>query len=58
VAAGVGRLRGFEVMLDSVPVGEGLWLPQEIVVHSEMHVPFRNLRKRNRYFYSEFDLTP
>ena len=41
------------------PVPGGGWLPREIDVVSEVKVPFRRMRKRNYYQYSEFErMTP
>lgn len=39
------------------PVPEGGWLPREIDVVSEVKIPFKRMRKRNYYQYSEFEKT-
>jgi hypothetical protein len=54
-AYGIIRLEKLAITSVHGPVPGGGWLPREIDVVSEVKVPFKRMRKRNHYRYSEFE---
>jgi hypothetical protein len=52
-AGGLVRIPRLAVRYEGVEVGEGVWLPSEIAVESEISLFGNATRRRNRYSYSE-----
>jgi hypothetical protein len=55
---GLAKILGLEVELKGTPVANGVWLPREIVVDSHLSILGREVRKRNRFTYSNYRPIP
>jgi hypothetical protein len=51
---GLAKILELEVELKGMPVANGVWLPREIVVDTRLSILGRDVRKRNRFTYSDY----
>lgn len=55
---GLAKILELEIELEGRPVADAAWLPREIIVDSHLSILGRDVRKRNRFTYSNYRPIP
>jgi hypothetical protein len=58
LALSLAKVHELDLVMESGPVGEGIWLPTDVDLKTSVRILFSTRRRRNVYHYAEFHREP